>query len=200
MKHVYVIDDNEVVASALSNTLNSLGFSTEVFNDPQDFLKDSVPITPAVILLDMRMPTLSGVELQKKLLAVGRQTPIIFMSGESQHTEIVQAMKQGAVDFLFKPFNLEVLLTAIESALSKDLQESAKAMVKVDLRGRYNSLTSREKEVCTLLVRGLLSKAIAIELGISNATVKVHKSRVLEKMQAASLQQLALDIAHLGLR
>lgn len=200
MKHVYVIDDNATVGETLGNTLSRLGYSTEVFTEPLAFLQNTLPVSPAVILLDMRMPTLSGVELQKKLLAVGRQTPIIFMSGESQHTEIVQAMKQGAVDFLFKPFNLEVLLTAIESALSKDLQESAKAMVKVDLRGRYNSLTSREKEVCTLLVRGLLSKAIAIELGISNATVKVHKSRVLEKMQAASLQQLALDIAHLGLR
>ena len=200
MKHVYVIDDNTTVGETLGSTLSRLGYSTEVFGDPVAFLQNTLPVSPAVILLDMRMPAMSGVDLQKSLLTVGRQTPIIFMSGESQPNEIVQAMKQGAVDFLFKPFNLEVLLSAIESALSKDLQESAKAMVKVDLRSRYNSLTAREKEVCALLVRGLLSKAIAIELGISNATVKVHKSRVLEKMQAASLQQLALDIEQLNLR
>lgn len=200
MKHVYVIDDNEVVASALSDTLSRLGFSTEVHNDPQAFLRDSMPVSPAVILLDMRMPAMSGVDLQKQLLAVGRQTPIIFMSGESQPNEIVQAMKQGAVDFLFKPFNLEVLLSAIQQALNKDMKNSQDSLNRLSLAERYNSLTAREKEVCALLVRGLLSKAIAIELGISNATVKVHKSRVLEKMQVASLQQLALDIEQLKLR
>lgn len=200
MKHVYVIDDNEVVASALSDTLRRLGFSTEVFNDPQAFLRDSIPVSPAVILLDMRMPVMSGVDLQKQLMAVGRKTPIIFMSGESQPTEIVEGMKLGAVDFLFKPFNLENLLSAIQQALNKDLKNSQDSLRQLSLTERYSSLTSREKEVCNLLVRGMLSKAIAIELGISNATVKVHKSRVLEKMQAASLQQLALDIEQLGVR
>lgn len=199
MKHVYVIDDNEVVASALGDTLKRLGFSTEVYNDPLVFLQESMPVSPAVILMDMRMPSMSGVELQKRLQDIGRKTPIVFISGEWESSEIVLSMKQGAVDFLFKPFNLEDLLTAIAHALEKDQQNSQALSLQLTLRERYNSLTPREKEVCALLVEGLLSKQIAVNLGISNATIKVHKSRILEKMQASSLQQLALGIQQLGL-
>jgi two-component system, LuxR family, response regulator FixJ len=199
MQHVYVIDDNNVVAMALSDTLHRLGYSTEVFNDPLVFLRESIPVSPAVILLDMRMPSMSGVELQKRLLELGRKTPIIFISGEWQSSEIVMGMKQGALDFLFKPFNLDELLTAIQKALSKDLQNSLATSRQLSMRERYNSLTPREKEVCALLVAGMLSKQVAAKLGITNATIKVHKSRVLEKMQATSLQQLALAIQQLDL-
>lgn len=199
MQHVYVIDDNNVVATALSDTLHRLGYSTEVFNDPLVFLRESIPVSPAVILLDMRMPSMSGVELQKRLLELGRKTPIIFISGEWQSSEIVMGMKQGALDFLFKPFNLDELLTAIQKALSKDLQNSLATSRQLSMRERYNSLTPREKEVCALLVAGLLSKQVAAQLGITNATIKVHKSRVLEKMRATSLQQLALAIQQLDL-
>ena len=191
MQHVYVIDDNKVVAMALSDTLQRLGYSTEVYNGPLVFLRESMPVSPAVILLDMRMPSMSGVELQKRLLELGRKTPIIFISGEWQSSEIVMGMKQGALDFLFKPFNLDELLTVIQKALSKDLQNSLATSRQLSMRERYNSLTPREKEVCALLVAGLLSKQVAAQLGITNATIKVHKSRVLEKMQATSLQQLA---------
>jgi len=158
-----------------------------------------MPVSPAVILLDMRMPTLSGVELQQRLKDIGRQTPIVFVSGESMSSEIVRAMKQGAVDFLFKPFNLNDLLAAIELGLDKDLQQSAMASEQLSLQVRYESLTPREKEVCTLLVQGLLSKNVAADLGISNATIKVHKARILEKMQVKSLQQLALSVQQLAL-
>lgn len=199
MKHIFVIDDNTMVAMSLGETLNRLGYSTEVYNDPLVFLQESMPVSPAVILLDMRMPNLSGVELQRRLLQIGRQTPIVFISGESQPTEIVEGLKQGAIDFLFKPFNLDNLLSAIEKALEKDIRKSKHILQQLNLRERYNSLTFREKEVCELLVQGLLSKVIAARLGISNATIKVHKSRVLEKMRATSLQQLALDIEHLRL-
>ena len=199
MQHVYVIDDNKVVAMALSDTLHRLGYSTEVYNDPLVFLRESMPVSPAVILLDMRMPSMSGVELQKRLLELGRKTPIIFISGECQSSEIVMGMKQGALDFLFKPFNLDELLTVIQKALSKDLQNSLATSRQLSMRERYNSLTPREKEVCALLVAGLLSKQVAAQLGITNATIKVHKSRVLEKMQATSLQQLALAMQQLDL-
>lgn len=199
MKHVYVIDDNEVVAKALSDTLQRLGFSTEVYSDPLVFLQESIPVSPAVILLDMRMPSMTGVALQKRLQEIGRKTPIVFISGEWQSSEIVLGMKQGAVDFLFKPFNLEDLLTAITKALEKDQHSSQLLSQQLTLRERYNSLTTREKEVCALLVEGLLSKQIAINLGISTATIKVHKSRILEKMQVSSLQQLALDVRQLNL-
>ncbi|WP_416547864.1 response regulator transcription factor [Limnohabitans sp. DCL3] len=199
MQHVYVIDDNKVVAMAISETLHRLGYSTEVYNDPLVFLRESMPVSPAVILLDMRMPSMSGVELQKRLLELGRKTPIIFISGEWQSSEIVMGMKQGALDFLFKPFNLDELLTVIQKALSKDLQNSLATSRQLSMRERYNSLTPREKEVCALLVAGLLSKQVAAQLGITNATIKVHKSRVLEKMQATSLQQLALAMQQLDL-
>ena len=199
MQHVYVIDDNKVVAMALSDTLHRLGYSTEVYNDPLVFLRESMPVSPAVILLDMRMPSMSGVELQKRLLELGRKTPIIFISGEWQSSEIVMGMKQGALDFLFKPFNLDELLTVIQKALSKDLQNSLATSRQLSMRERYNSLTPREKEVCALLVAGLLSKQVAAQLGITNATIKVHKSRVLEKMQTTSLQQLALAMQQLNL-
>lgn len=199
MQHVYVIDDNKVVAMAISDTLQRLGYSTEVYNDPLVFLRESMPVSPAVILLDMRLPSMSGVELQKRLLELGRKTPIIFISGEWQSSEIVMGMKQGALDFLFKPFNLDELLTVIQKALSKDLQNSLATSRQLSMRERYNSLTPREKEVCALLVAGLLSKQVAAQLGITNATIKVHKSRVLEKMQTTSLQQLALAMQQLNL-
>jgi FixJ family two-component response regulator len=199
MKHVYVIDDDEVIGTTLGQTLGRLGYTTEVYNDPLVFLQNSMPVSPAVILLDMRMPSMSGVELQQRLKVIGRKTPIVFVSGESLTGEIVQVMKQGAVDFLLKPFNLDDLLAAIEVGLDKDRQQSAMASEQRTLQVRYDSLTPREKEVCGLLVQGLLSKNVAADLGISNATIKVHKARILEKMQVTSLQQLALSIEQLGL-
>lgn len=197
MNHVYVIDDNTEVASSLSSTLQRLGFSTEVYNDPVVFLQQSLPLSPAAILLDMRMPSMTGVALQKRLLEIGRKTPIIFISGDSQPQEIIEGMKQGAVDFLIKPFNLEELLRALHTALDKDRASAQSLVLQLSLQERYNSLTTREKEVCALLVEGVLSKAIALDLGISEATVKVHKSRIMEKMQASSLQQLARDMLQL---
>lgn len=197
MNHVYVIDDNTEVASSLSSTLQRLGFSTEVYNDPVVFLQQSLPLSPAAILLDMRMPSMTGVALQKRLLEIGRKTPIIFISGDSQPQEIIEGMKQGAVDFLIKPFNLEELLRALHTALDKDRANAQSLVLQLSLQERYNSLTAREKEVCALLVEGVLSKAIALDLGISEATVKVHKSRIKEKMQVSSLQQLARDMLQL---
>ena len=198
MKHVYVIDDDEVVASTLAQTLSRLGYTTEVYQDPLVFLQNSMPVSPAVILLDMRMPALSGVELQQRLNAIGRKTPIVFISGEFQTSEIILAMKQGALDFLLKPFNLVDLLEAIETGLKKDHDLSALASQQLSLQARYASLTPREKEVCGLLAQGCLSKKIAVDLGITNATVKLHKARILEKLQVTSMQQLAISLAQLG--
>jgi two-component system response regulator FixJ len=199
MKHVYVIDDNPVICTTLGETLNRLGYTTEVYSDPLVFLQNSMPISPAVILLDMRLPTMSGVELQQRLQEIGRQTPIVFISGESMSSEIVQGMKQGALDFLFKPFNLNDLLAAIELGLDKDRKQSTNTAQQRSLRAKYDSLTAREKEVCGLLGQGCLSKKIAIDLSISTATVKVHKARILEKMEVTSLQHLALQLEQLGL-
>jgi two-component system, LuxR family, response regulator FixJ len=145
MKHVYLIDDNEAIGVSLSETLIRLGYTAEVYSDPLAFLQNSMPVSPAVILLDMRMPSMSGLELQKRLQTVGRKTPIVFISGESQAFEIIQGMKQGALDFLLKPFSLDDLLTAIELALLKDAQQSASTAEHLTLRQRYNSFWC---EVC----------------------------------------------------
>ncbi len=176
--------------SSLTRMLNSCGYSIESHDSPELFLEKSIPVSPATILLDMRMPSMSGVELQKKLKEMGRETPIIFISGESMPHEIVTSMKQGAIDFLFKPFNLDDLLRCIGTAIQKDKEIFQSMSQSLTVNQRYDSLTPREKEVCALLVEGLMNKDVAIRLGTTDATIKVHKSRVMEKMRAPSLQEL----------
>ena len=176
--------------SSLTRMLKSCNYTIESYDSPESYLAKSIPVSPAVILLDMRMPSMTGVELQKKLKEMGRETPIIFISGETMPHEIVTGMKQGAVDFLFKPFNLDDLLRCISSAIEKD-KEILKSMTQsLTINQRYESLTPREKEVCALLVDGLMNKDVAVRLGTTDATIKVHKSRVMEKMKAPSLQEL----------
>ncbi len=188
--HIYIIDDDASIRNSLSRMLKSCDYSIESYDSPESFLTKSTPVSPATILLDMRMPSMSGVELQKKLKELGRETPIIFISGESMPHEIVDGMKQGAVDFLFKPFNLDDLLRCIRSAIDKDKEVFQSMIQSLTINQRYESLTPREKEVCALLVEGLMNKDVAVRLGTTDATIKVHKSRVMEKMRAPSLQEL----------
>ena len=190
-----MIDDDASMRSSLSRMLINYGYSVSVFERPEDFIEESIPVSPAAILLDMRMPTMPGTELQKRLNELGRNTPIIFISGESMPHEIVTAMKQGAIDFLFKPFNLDDLLKAVASAVEKDKEVFKVTVQSMTVTQRYESLTPREKQVCTLLVEGLMNKDIAVRLGTTDATIKVHKSRVMEKMQADSLQDLVRFLA-----
>ena len=175
--------------------LINYGYGVSVFERPENFIEESIPVSPAAILLDMRMPTMLGTELQKQLNQLGRNTPIIFISGESMPHEIVTAMKQGAIDFLFKPFNLDDLLKAVASAVEKDKEVFKVTVQSMTVTQRYESLTPREKQVCALLVDGLMNKDIAVRLGTTDATIKVHKSRVMEKMQADSLQDLVRFLA-----
>jgi two-component system, LuxR family, response regulator FixJ len=193
--HIYVIDDDPSMRSSLSRMLINYGYSVSVFERPENFIEESIPVSPAAILLDMRMPTMLGTELQKQLNQLGRNTPIIFISGESMPHEIVTAMKQGAIDFLFKPFNLDDLLKAVASAVEKDKEVFKVTVQSMTVTQRYESLTPREKQVCALLVDGLMNKDIAVRLGTTDATIKVHKSRVMEKMQADSLQDLVRFLA-----
>ncbi len=193
--HIYVIDDDASMRTSLSRMLINYGYSVSVFERPEDFIEESIPVSPAAILLDMRMPTMPGTELQKRLNELGRNTPIIFISGESMPHEIVTAMKQGAIDFLFKPFSLDDLLKAVASAVEKDKEVFKVTVQSMTVTQRYESLTPREKQVCTLLVEGLMNKDIAVRLGTTDATIKVHKSRVMEKMQADSLQDLVRFLA-----
>jgi FixJ family two-component response regulator len=193
--HIYIIDDDASMRSSLSRMLESYGYSTEVYESAEDFIQQSIPVSPAAVLLDMRMPTMSGVELQMKLNNIGRQTPIIFISGESMPHEIVTSMKQGAIDFLLKPFNLDDLLKSIGSAIEVDKLIFASLTQSLSLKQKFDSLTPREKEVFALLVQGLMNKDIAVQLGTTDATIKVHKSRVMDKMKADSLQELVRQSA-----
>lgn len=193
--HIYIIDDDVSMRSSLSRMLDSYGYSTEVYESAEDFIQQSIPVSPAAVLLDMRMPTMTGVELQMKLNNMGRQTPIIFISGESMPHEIVTSMKQGAIDFLLKPFNLDDLLKSIGNAIEVDKLIFESLTQSLTVKQKYDSLTPREKEVFALLVEGLMNKDIAIQLGTTDATIKVHKSRVMDKMKADSLQELVRQAA-----
>lgn len=193
--HIYIIDDDASMRSSLSRMLASYGYTTEIYEKAEDFIEQSIPVSPAAILLDMRMPTMTGVELQMKLNTMGRQTPIIFISGESMPHEIVTSMKQGAIDFLLKPFNLDDLLKSIASAVESDKLMFESMTQSLTVKQKYDSLTPREKEVFALLVEGLMNKDIAVQLGTTDATIKVHKSRVMDKMKADSLQDLVRQSA-----
>jgi FixJ family two-component response regulator len=189
-KHIFLIDDDASMRKAISRILNEHGYLVEEFSSGESFLENLKERSPAVILLDMEMPRINGIEIQRRLILRGIKTPIIFVSGHSHQQQIVDSMKYGAIDFIFKPFQLDNLLLVISKAIQKDeknywLLQEEKEIVKA-----YKTLTKREKEVCRFLINGLLSKQIAKELEISNATVKVHKGRVMEKLKVNSLQDL----------
>ncbi len=188
--HVYLIDDDESMRLSLTRMLRELGYLVEDYASAQVFLENSVPVSPAVILLDMQMPDMTGLDLQEALLKLGRKTPIIFVSGQSHPNQIVQSLKKGALDFLFKPFNLEELLRAVSDAIDFDSRQLKRVSIDVETKRDYERLTPREREVCAWLVKGLLNKDIAVKLGTTDATIKVHKARVMEKMHADSLQSL----------
>lgn len=190
--HIYLVDDDESMRTSLLRMLKDLGYIVEDFSSATAFLEHSLPVAPAVILLDMQMPDVSGLDLQEKLLKLGRKTPIVFVSGQSHPHQIVKSLKQGAVDFLFKPFNLEDLLKAIADALEFDRRQLKRVSREVETKKDFASLTPREKEVCFWLVKGLLNKDIAVKLGTTDATIKVHKARVMDKMNVESLQTLVV--------
>jgi hypothetical protein len=188
--HIYLIDDDESMRTSLARMLGEVGYQVQEYASATDFLEKSLPLAPAVILLDMQMPDVTGLDLQKQLVGLGRKTPIVFISGQSHPHQIVQALKNGAIDFLFKPFNLEELLQAINEALKFDQRQLKSLTKEIETKKNYALLTPREKEVSALLVKGFLNKEIAQQLGISKATIKVHKARVIEKMQVTSMQDL----------
>lgn len=188
--HIYLVDDDESMRISLSRMMRELGYIVEDFPSAAAFLENSLPVAPAVILLDMQMPDMTGLDLQEKLLQLGRKTPIVFVSGQSHPHQIVKGLKQGAIDFLFKPFNLEDLLGAVADALEFDGRQLKRISREVETKKDYATLTPREKEVCFWLVKGLLNKNIAVKLGTTDDTIKVHKARVMEKMKVESVQTL----------
>ena len=191
--HIHLIDDDPSIRRSLAFSLSSLRYSIQSFENPKAFLKDSLSISPAVILLDNRMPETSGLSLQNELIHQGRVTPIIFISGESHPPEIIEALKKGAVDFLLKPFGLHALVQAIDLALEKDKTGLDQRMKIEKARQRFSSLTDKEREICGWMIKGFGNKEIANLNGSAASTVKLHRSRVLEKMGCTSLSEL-LDL------
>ncbi len=197
--HIYLIDDDESMRTSLTRMLREVGYMVEDYASAVTFLEKSIPVSPAVILLDMQMPDMTGLDLQEKLLQFGRKTPIVFVSGQSHPHQIVRGLKKGALDFLFKPFNLEDLLKAVADAIELDRRQLMRVAKDVETKKDYATLTPREKEVCSWLVKGLLNKDIAVQLGTTDATIKVHKARVMEKMHADSVQTLVKKFLESGL-
>jgi len=187
---VFVIDDDESIREALKSLIRSVGLSVATFASAHEFLESKRPDVPACLILDVRMPGLSGLDLQRDLTEENIHIPIIFITGHGDIPMSVRAMKGGAVEFLTKPFRDQDLLDAIQQALELDRHARSQQADTAALRDRYHSLTPREREVFALVVKGLLNKQIALQLGTSEITIKLHRRQVMEKMRADSLADL----------
>ncbi len=194
---IYIVDDDEGVRNSLRFLLKSVGLATRVHASANEFLGAYKPKQPGCLVLDVRMPGMSGLELQQQLNLLGAIIPVIFITGHGDIPMAVEAMQHGAADFLQKPFRDQDLIDRIQRALERDTRSRA-ALAQLDrIRACFDSLTPREREVLALMTRGKLNKVMAAELGVSQRTVEIHRARVMEKTGAASLAQLvrmAMDL------
>jgi FixJ family two-component response regulator len=198
-KLVFVVDDDAPLRESLADLLRSIGWRVETFASAQGFLQTKRPDVPSCLVLDVRLKGLSGLDLQKRLIAGDIEIPIIFITGHGDIPMAVQAMKAGAVEFLRKPFREQDLLDAVQHALDRDRKAREQRAEIAELRSRVASLTPREREVMALVAAGLLNKQVAGELGTSEASVKVHRQHVMEKIGADSLAELVRMADKIGI-
>ncbi|MGA2924117.1 MAG: response regulator transcription factor [Candidatus Sulfotelmatobacter sp.] len=194
---VFVVDDDPSVRSSLKFLLSTVGLQVESFDSADTFLHKKLPDAPSCLVLDVRLPGLSGIDIQRELAARNIRIPTIFLTGHGDIPMSVRAMKAGAVEFLTKPFRDQDLLDAVRIALERDNRRREQEKEVTDIQRRFDSLTAREQQVIAMLVSGMLNKQIASELGTAESTVKVQRSRAMEKMQAQSLVDLAKMIEKL---
>lgn len=196
---VFLVDDDQLFRRSTERLVRAAGLNVQPFASARDFLNSPRPQGPACLVLDVRMPGLSGLDLQRELVQSGFHIPIIFITGHGDIPMSVRAMKAGAVEFLTKPFHSRVLLDAIRAAIERDRSALQKQSETRELRQRYEQLTPREREVMTLVAEGLLNKQVAAQLSTTEATVKFHRAHIMQKMRADSLADLIRMAQKLGI-
>jgi len=196
---VFIVDDEAAVRRGLGRLIGSAGYSVTTCETAQEFLDTDPPLGPACLVLDVRLPGLSGLDMQEALSEAGPTVPIVFITGHGDIPMSVKAMKHGAVDFLPKPVDEQVLLAAIEEALRRSRVERQEHKAVAEIQHRADKLTPREREVFALVVTGMLNKQIAGELGATEKTIKVHRGRMMKKMQANSVTDLVRFAERIGL-
>lgn len=196
---VRIVDDDASLLRALTRRLESEGFRIAPFPSVAAFLADRHPDDPGCLVLDLQLPGESGLELQDELRRTGDALPIVFLTGHGDLSSSVRAMKRGAVDFLTKPVDGETLVAAVREAIDRDLDTRAARRQRAEIQARYDMLTTRERQVFALIARGLLNKQAAYELGTSERTIKAHRARIMAKMGASSIADLARAADRLGI-
>jgi two-component system, LuxR family, response regulator FixJ len=197
---VFIVDDDDAVRSSLRLLLKSVGLAAVAYPSARDFLAAWNPEQPSCLVLDVRMPGMSGLELQEELNRRGAIVPVIFITGHGDIPMAVEAMQHGAFDFLQKPFRDQDLIDRIQKAIARDAANRAQLLEKDRIRSRWESLTPREREVLALVTSGKANKVMAGDLGVSQRTVEIHRARVMEKMEAASLAHLVRMVLDLEQR
>ncbi len=196
---IAIVDDDPSVRKGLERLIRSVGWKSETFASAQEFLARPPAEAPSCLVLDLQLPGLSGLDLQKRMAEVGLETPIVFLTGHGNIPASVQAMKAGAIEFLTKPVDEDGLIKAIQEAIERDRRTRQRHADMRDLRARYESLTAREQEIMQQVISGLLNKQIAAGLEITEFTVKFHRGHIMRKMRAESLADLVRMAAHLGI-